>query len=151
MNDPVVIALIGAFGGFISGIVASILAPWVNWGIKKRKEKLEERKKLLEDIRKIIIQEYQEFEKFNEDIALKKVDFQANPYYPKAITYLDTVNKHHQFHKIRPSLNQDTISILENSNLLELKDRGSQLGQLPNPYQKLMDNISQIEKQWNLI
>jgi hypothetical protein len=151
MNEPIIIALIGALGGLVSGIIVSLVSPFINWGIKKKSEKLNERKKLLLEVREIVIQEYSEYEKFNEELALKKVDSSSNLIYPKALTYLDTINKHHQFHKLRPFLNKDTIDILTNSNLLDLSHRGTKLGQFPKPFQLLMDDISRIEKEWDLL
>jgi hypothetical protein len=37
--------------GFIAGAIASIIVPWVNWGIEKRRMKLNNRKKLIKDVR----------------------------------------------------------------------------------------------------
>lgn len=147
MDSIIIVALIG----LASGAVASLMAPWINWGITKKKMKFEEKKKLLKDIREKIINEYEESEKFNKDLALKNIDVSKDQIYPKAITYLDTLNKHSCFHQIKTYLSDETISLLENSNLLVLNDRGSKLGQLPKPFQLLMDDLSKIEKKWELL
>jgi hypothetical protein len=40
-----------ALTGFASGTVASLTAPWAQWGIKKRELRMEARRKLVSDIR----------------------------------------------------------------------------------------------------
>jgi hypothetical protein len=47
MDDKVLVALIGAGAGLITGGIASLIAPWVTWGIEKRKEKLAYRRGLI--------------------------------------------------------------------------------------------------------
>ena len=39
--------IISAVIGLIAGAIGSLIAPWVNWGIEKKKIRLEERKKIL--------------------------------------------------------------------------------------------------------
>lgn len=147
MTEPITIAIIAAIAGLISGTIASIIAPWINWGIQKKKEKQEQRRILLESNRKIILHEFAELEHFNKNFALGNVKV----IYPIAQNYLDTLSKHHEFQQLKPFLEKSTITILEDSKLLELKDRQSELGQIPKPYQVTLDNIAVIERQWDLI
>jgi hypothetical protein len=44
----------GAIGGLITGVVASLVAPWSQWGVEKRRLRREERRKILEAARKLI-------------------------------------------------------------------------------------------------
>ena len=67
------------------------------------------------------------------------------------ITYFDALNKHSKFHKIKPYLKNETILVLKNSKMLIEKDRGTSMGQLPIPFEKLMENLSEIEIKWKLI
>lgn len=147
MTEPITIAIIAATAGLISGTIASIIAPWINWGIQKKKEKFEQRRKLLENNRKIILNEYEKMENFNKDFALGNIKL----FYPTAHNYLDTLNKYPEFQQLLPFLNSDTVKILQEAQLLELKDRQSQLGQIPKPYQRTLDNIALIERDWELI
>jgi hypothetical protein len=39
MTEPITIAIIAAIAGLKSGTIASIIAPWINWGIQKKKRK----------------------------------------------------------------------------------------------------------------
>lgn len=70
MENIILVALIGAVAGLVSGAIASLIAPWIKWGIEKKKLKLSERKQLLKDVRKIIITEYDKHEKFTEQLAV---------------------------------------------------------------------------------
>lgn len=47
MAENVTTALIGAMAGLIAGSIASIIAPWINWGIEKKKQKHTYRKELI--------------------------------------------------------------------------------------------------------
>jgi hypothetical protein len=44
----------GAIGGLITGVVASLVAPWSQWGVEKRRLRREERRNILEATRKLI-------------------------------------------------------------------------------------------------
>ena len=151
MNDTIMVALIGAIAGLISGTIASLIAPWINWGVKKKKFRLEERRKLLKEIREIIIKEYEAHEKFTKELALNPDSTKQKIFYPTAITYYDTLNKHSQFQRLIPFIHNDTINLLKKSKLLSLADRGSALGEMPKPYENLMQSLSSIENKWDLI
>jgi len=151
MNDTIIVALIGTIDGFISGTIASLIAPWINWGVKKKKLRFEERRKLLKEIREIIITEYEANENFTKELALNPNSTQQKIFYPTAVTYYDTPNKHSQFQRLIPFIPNDTIKLLKKSKLHSMRDRGSALGEMPKPYESLMQSLSSIEKEWNLI
>lgn len=44
----------GAVGGLGTGIVASLLAPWVQWAVEKRRFQLERRQELVDDFRQAL-------------------------------------------------------------------------------------------------
>ncbi len=48
---PVAVAIISGIFGFISGAVASLIAPWVHWGIEKRRDKINRRRALIDNTR----------------------------------------------------------------------------------------------------
>lgn len=136
----------------ISGALGSLIAPWVKWGIEKKKIKLQEKRDTLLQIRELVIEEYTKFDrltkKWIDEGKHKEKEFKI---YPRAITYYDTLNKHAIFQKIKPFLQDNTIEVLKRSELLKFKDRGTTLGQLPTPYEKLMDDLAKIERDWDLI
>jgi hypothetical protein len=43
--------IISAIIGLIAGAIGSLIAPWVNWGIEKKKIRLEQRKIMLQHVR----------------------------------------------------------------------------------------------------
>jgi len=48
---PVAVAIISGIFGFISGAVASLIAPWVHWGVEKRRDKMDRRRALIDNTR----------------------------------------------------------------------------------------------------
>lgn len=54
--------LISALIGFITGVLGTFFAPWVKWGIEKRKLKHKNRKKLIEDLERLATED--EFDRF---------------------------------------------------------------------------------------
>ncbi len=53
----IVILTSSVIASFVSSIITGILAPFVNWGIEKRKIKLENRKKLIPQTRTALLQD----------------------------------------------------------------------------------------------
>ena len=140
--------VIGAIIALASGAIGSLIAPWVKWGIEKKKILLNERKRTIEDVRNLVIKENDNFGKLTKGLATGKI--KTNELFPDAITYFDALNRHSIFHKIVPFLDENTLTTLRNSKLLKLKDRGTDLGGLPTPFQNVLDNLSKIEKEWGL-
>lgn len=58
MDTKVQIALIAGLLGFSGGVVGSLIAPWVNWGIEKRREKLKYRRDLVQRWREAIEKDF---------------------------------------------------------------------------------------------
>lgn len=151
MNDPIDIALIGAIAGLISGALASLIAPWIQWGIEKRKSQHNDRRNLIKKVRELVIDVSNEQERINELIAANPSELPKELKYPKAITYLDALQRHQHFHAIKQFLNESIIESLSNSHLYKLEDRGTILGQLARPFCLLLNDISKLEKKWKLI
>jgi len=70
--------IISAIIGLIAGAIGSLIAPWVNWGIEKKKIRLEERKIMLQHVRG-------ELNKYNWNI----VNFKNSVEYSMVKEYLD--------------------------------------------------------------
>lgn len=51
MDSGAIAAIFGAIAGAITGVIASVIAPWVHWGIDKRRQKHTERKHFLSLLR----------------------------------------------------------------------------------------------------
>ncbi|NHZ86493.1 MAG: hypothetical protein GWP19_11535 [Planctomycetia bacterium] len=142
--NSITVALIA----LVSGAIGSLIAPWVKWGIEKKKILLDERKNTIKEVRKLVIEENKNFGNLTKNLATGKL--KANQLFPDAITYFDTLNRHSIFHKIVPFLEENTLTVLRNSELFKLKDRGTDLGGLPTPFQNVLDNLSKIEREWGL-
>ena len=51
MTDSFQAAVIGAAAGLISGTVGSLVAPWIHWGIERRRRVLDARRVLVDEWR----------------------------------------------------------------------------------------------------
>lgn len=54
MAQDVVTALMAGVVGLVTGAIGSLIAPWINWGIEKRRKQHGNRAKLIETWRDII-------------------------------------------------------------------------------------------------
>jgi uncharacterized membrane-anchored protein YhcB (DUF1043 family) len=125
MDNNLLTAIIGLIAGAISGTVASLTAPWVKWAIEKRKIKLENRRKTLEQWRNCIEKEFDprtfretvEFSQMQKLIS-KEIEKELNP---------DDFIKGQPVINLRSTIGRDN-----------LRDR-------------LLKEISEIEYKWNLL
>jgi hypothetical protein len=54
MSDAVVTAIIAGVVGLFTGAIGSLLAPWAQWGIEKRRKRVERRSALIDNWRKLL-------------------------------------------------------------------------------------------------
>jgi hypothetical protein len=54
VDQAIVTTIIGAVAGLISGTLGSLIAPWANWGIEKRRNLRESRRTLLNETRELV-------------------------------------------------------------------------------------------------
>jgi 3-hydroxyacyl-CoA dehydrogenase len=54
MNDTVLTVIISAGAGVVGGGITALVAPWVQWNIKKREKQYETRQKFLEEWRQMV-------------------------------------------------------------------------------------------------
>lgn len=54
MSEAVVTALIAGIVGLLTGAVGSLLAPWAQWGVEKRRKKIERRTTLIDSWRELL-------------------------------------------------------------------------------------------------
>jgi hypothetical protein len=55
MDPSILSAIIGGAAGLITGIIGSLFAPWINWGIEKKRKKQDRRAELIKQWREILI------------------------------------------------------------------------------------------------
>jgi hypothetical protein len=112
--------------GFIAGIAGSLIAPWVNWGIEKRRERLKHRRELITSWRKMVREVA--MMKDNSDCSLNELFERQEPFY-----------------SLKPHLSRKVISELHRSRTLIA---GSTIGA---GCTYMLDEISEIEKKWQLV
>jgi hypothetical protein len=149
MSDPFAIALVGAIGGLISGVAASLIAPWVHWGVEKRRSRTDARRDLIQQARKAVLEAHDVWDRNTQDLAEGKVELKKA--YPKALTYMDMLMIDERFQKARPHLTDPVLNGLAQARLLSLEDRGAPLGSMPKPFAGVLDDLARLEAKWELI
>lgn len=92
-------ALIASLLGLLGGIIGSLVAPWVNWGIEKRREKMKYRRDLVQKWRDAIEKDFDQLA-FN-DTAL--------------------------YASLRPHLSKDAIDAIEGDQITIRVGRGGNI------------------------
>ncbi|OCH04925.1 hypothetical protein [Aliivibrio fischeri] len=95
--DLFVDKLLPALLGLLAGIVGTLIAPWVNWRIEKKRFKQQSRKELIDNARKFLASKEWVQTEFN-----------------STVTYSE----------IRPHLSQGTINMIEKGELIIRRGRG---------------------------
>lgn len=52
--SPIIVALIGAVAGLISGALASLIAPWVQYAIESKKKSIEYKKQKIQELKNLL-------------------------------------------------------------------------------------------------
>lgn len=114
--------LISGIIGLITGALGSLVAPWVNWGIEKRKMRIEARRNLIEEARK----------------ELQKK--------PTSEEFRDTAI----YSQIRQFLSEDVRNEIERDDYIgiELGGRGAGVN---NFVPKVLDQLQVLESKWKLL
>ncbi|MBO0947518.1 hypothetical protein [Fibrella forsythiae] len=128
MSDKTIELLITGGIGLIGGVIGSLIAPWVVWGIERRKIKINKKIELLNKVR-----QYTE-----------RPDFDRVAFSQTAI-----------YSEIKPYLTKSLIGMIEQNSetkLITIKSprhgRGISLNNLS---PELLDEIVRIEKAWGLM
>ena len=117
--------IISAIAGFVSGLIASLIAPWVKWNIEKKKIKFENKRKLVESWRNIIENSF-DANTFRETVTYSQMKNYLSDAIKKELDPPDYDND-------KPVLHFRSVIGRDN-----LKDR-------------LLDEVSIIERKWDLI
>jgi hypothetical protein len=57
MDPSILSAIIGGIAGLITGAIVSLIAPWITWGVEKKRKKQERREELVNQWREIIMKD----------------------------------------------------------------------------------------------
>lgn len=121
MNEfiKIVITIIIAI---ISGAIGSLIAPWVHWGIEKKRLKLSARRKLIENVRDFL-EESPDKEEFQESVI---------------------------YSKIKPFISQKTQKKIEDD-VIHVCRGGGRGGGVNNYSHNVLDELCVLEKEWKLL
>ncbi len=123
MDQLVITALIGGGSGLVSGAIASLIAPWVHWGIEKRRTRRESRRALIAEAREYVASH-----------LFGGATFSAKPIYSQ----------------LKPHLHREVIEVIENYE--ELLDQQDDPGTFPRLFrEQVLNEISRVERKWTLI
>ena len=112
--------IFGGLMGLLAGIIGSLIAPWVHWGIEKRKTKRKERIQLLEELRSTV-----------PTVKIQGKDFLASKNYIR----------------IRPFLSSKLMDIIESPNIYHVSRDKNRIPKLNSEF--LME-LDAIEIEWRL-
>jgi len=91
--SPTTVAIISGLFGLIGGAIGSLIAPWVQWGIEKRREKLNHKRALIQDWRRHLGSHY------------------TKESFPSSLTY----------NGMKPYLSNEAVELVENNSAPDLK------------------------------
>ena len=121
-----------ALFGLIAGVVGSLIAPWVNWGIEKRREKLLFRRQQLTNWRQLIhdVSEYQ----------VQSIEETRHS------IFRELVQGHKHFYSLEAHLSERTLSLIENTGGKFWSHDG-----VDRAFRGLQADVNRIERDWKLI
>lgn len=118
--------------GLIAGVIGSLVAPWVKWGIEKRRLKFQNHKELVSYWRVLL---------GDVSVAKAKESSWATP-----LPFIDRVQGHPYFPSLQPHLSQVTLDLLTNTNGKTGSDDYIQAA-----YDALLEDVNAAERRWDLI
>ena len=118
--------VIPAVAGLLSGAVASLIAPWIHWGIEKRRQQLAYRRELISGWRKMI----------------QRVT-RTQTSETMSLAYL--LERYDEFYSLRPHLSQTVI--------VEIYSGRTHVAgaTIPAGLVYALEDIGRIEKEWGLV
>lgn len=122
--ETIMTKILPAILGFVAGAIGSLVAPWVNWRIEKRRARRERRQECIDSWRQYIEKEF-EWSSFRNTAIFS----QMKPYLSeKMVRELDPVREGEKptLH-LRSTIGEDTLT------------------------KRLLDEIAAVEKKWKLI
>ena len=119
--EKVILALIAIIGGG----VGSLIAPWANWGIEKRKQRLASQRKLIEDTRRMIA-----------EVAKQR---------GTSGSLTELLERRAEFHAIKGYLNQQVIGEIYGGRTTIV---GSTIDA---GLSYLADEVTKLERKWKLV
>ena len=122
MNEKVLFYLVAAVIGVVGGFIGSLIAPWVQWGVEKRRDRQAKRRELIRACRSVLSTEIDK-KTFRET----ELYSQLKPHLYKKV-----------IHELEGDESADTSSEDADHRTVDFK-------------QSLLEDIARIERDWILI
>lgn len=128
--------IITAIIGLVTGALGSLIAPWINWGIEKKKLKRQSRESLIKRVRDILTEE-----------DLSNTDFMHTPEYASIKPYLSE----RAIRAVEGEPNKgNSLNSLNTINVVVVMGSGRFSG--VNPFKNnVLDDLVLLERRWDLI
>lgn len=121
MEASIINAIIAGVIGLVTGAIGSLVAPWVQWGIEKRRKRYERRVELVKRWRELVLSE-----------SFERKMFVRHPCYGS----------------LRPLLQEEVRKNLENLSISAASE--TPRSPLISFQKALLEEIARIEKSWGL-
>lgn len=114
--------IISAFIGLVTGAIGSLIAPWVIWGIEKRKRRLDRRQQFIERARAVV----------------------------NAVDDRRKFCNHEIYTRLRPYLSKESLKFLDYREIIVNQTVRGEI-QVDNYKPYILKDILDLEKKWKLI
>ena len=123
MDPNVTTTIIGAVAGLLGGAIASLAAPWIHWGIEKRRDRRATQRALIATTRTFVASR----------------EFAASSF-----------AKHAEYARLRPHFKADVVRAVENPD--DVQDQMDDPGEFREGLRReILDELTRIERRWKLI
>jgi len=126
MSDTFWAAIVGGIAGIIAGSISSLFAPWVKWGIEKKRRLLKDRQTIIHNAQSMIV-DYRSAE---------------NNYLPMG----SSLSKNSNWMRIKPYLRPEVLKQIEEAEIEPLEHR-----KVYEAWDALEDEITRLKREWNLV
>ena len=131
------LVLTGAFGGALGGAVVA----WSNWGIEKRRQKLNYQHELIAAWRKLIS---------SSQATYRKVQSTSE------VSFAEIIEGSSDYFSLKPHLSQNAIDALKNEKnqegiVVAVGGRGVEINPCDAIVALLVDDVARIEAEWDLV
>ena len=120
--------------GFIAGAAGSIFAPWVNWGIEKRRARLAAQREVIVKWRQMI-----------QSIAVTRNEAVARGEDSENRSVATLLESREDFYSLKPHLSQNTISNIYRPTIFLAGTT------IDSSLSYILDDIARLEKKWRLV
>jgi hypothetical protein len=127
MDTTIKVAIIVAISALITAIITNFLAPRINWGLEKKKDRLRKQHELIEQWRSMIEELMQYY------ISFTNPDKEGNLLQPQ-----DWLKGEKRFYSLKPYLSKESFERIDSGDMYGLVD-------------VLIEEVSRIESEWELV